>query len=300
MILVFGSINFDTIYALDALPTPGVTQIGTGASEPGGKGANQAVAAARDGGAVAMVGAVGQDIYSEPALAGLLAAGVDLTRIARVPGATGTAAVCVDAAGANQIAVATGANAQLRAAHVPDKDLQPGTTLVLQGEVDPAESAALIRRARTQGARIVLNLAPAGPFEADALAMVDWLVVNEAEAAALSRQLGISADAPSLRSALNVGVVCTKGRLGVELAAAGAVLSLASLQVDVVDSTAAGDCLTGVFAAALDRGMAAENALRRANVAAAACCNRRGSQSSLPDKAEIDAKVKAYNPFATV
>jgi ribokinase len=206
----------------------------------------------------------------------------------------------VDAAGANQIAVATGANAQLRAAHVPDKDLQPGTTLVLQGEVDPAESAALIRRARTQGARIVLNLAPAGPFEADALAMVDWLVVNEAEAAALSRQLGISADAPSLRSALNVGVVCTKGRLGVELAAAGAVLSLASLQVDVVDSTAAGDCLTGVFAAALDRGMAAENALRRANVAAAACCNRRGSQSSLPDKAEIDAKVKAYNPFATV
>ena len=152
MILVFGSINLDLIYALDELPTPGRTVIGsTAEAQPGGKGANQAVAAARDGASVALAGAVGHDAVAEAATAGLLAAGVDLSRVIRVDERTGTAAICVDRRGQNQIAVARGANAHARADQVDESDLGPGTTLVLQMEVDPAETAALIRRARLRG-----------------------------------------------------------------------------------------------------------------------------------------------------
>ena len=294
MILVFGSINLDTLFSLDVLPTPGRTVIGRSSrTEPGGKGANQAVAAARDGARVAMAGGVGRDMAADASLAGLIAAGVDIGRVVHTDGQTGVAAICVDRQGQNQIAVSSGANLTVRASQVADADLGPQTTLVLQMETDPGETAALIRRARLCGSRIILNLAPAAELAADALRLVDWLVVNTDEAAWLGAHVGSGADASSLRAALGCDVIRTLGVQGVEASAPEGTLHLDRTVVEAVDSTGAGDCFVGVFAAALDRGASLADALRRANVAAALSCTRRGSQGSVPVSGEIDAVLDA-------
>ena len=289
MILVFGSINLDTIYLLDELPTPGRTVIGrTALVQPGGKGANQAVAAARDGATVAMAGAVGQDAAADVALAGLAEAGVDLSRVARVDAVTGSAAICVDRDGQNQIAVASGANLRVTADAVADSDLRPDTILVLQMEVPAEQTAALIRRARARRARIILNLAPAAPMPDDALRMVDWLVVNATEADWLGAHLGAAANPAALHAALGIGVIQTRGADGVAVASPAGASVVDALPVKVVDATGAGDCFIGVFAAALDRGAPVADAIRRANVAAALSCTRSGSQASLPTREETD------------
>jgi ribokinase len=292
MILVFGSINLDLIFALDGLPVPGRTVLGPGVRmEPGGKGANQACAAARDGARVVMAGAVGRDALAEGALPALEAAGVDLTRVARVEAATGCAAICVDREGRNQIAVGSGANLEVREAQVEDALLGPATTLVLQMEVDAEETARLIRRAHARGARIVLNLAPAHPLPAEVLRQVDVLVVNEDEAATLGAALGCEAAAAPLHGRLGVAVVVTLGGEGAEAASPEGVLRVAGCPVAVRDTTGAGDCFTGVLAASLDRGEALADAMRRANLAAALACTRIGAQAALPLREEIDAAL---------
>jgi ribokinase len=294
MIVVFGSINLDLIFALPAIPRAGETLLGPQVRiEPGGKGANQGVAAARDGAAVVLAGAVGRDALADDALALLRDAGVDLTRVVRSDAATGCAAITVDPAGRNAIAVGSGANLCARAAQIEDALLTPATTLVLQMECDPAETAGLIRRARLAGCRILLNLAPAAPLPPDALRLVDLLVANETEAAWLAGVLGTAAEAPALAAALGTGVVRTLGEAGAELAGAGATLSIPAHRVTAVDTTAAGDCFMGVLAAALDRGQAPGDALRRAATAAALACTRHGSQGSLPMAADTDAAMGA-------
>ncbi len=293
MILVFGSINLDTLFLLDELPTPGRTVIGTTSrTEPGGKGANQAAAAARDGAAVALAGAVGHDLAANAALAGLTAVGADLSRVARTERPTGIASICVDRQGQNQIAVSSGANLAVQAAQVADADLGPQTTLVLQMEVSPVETAALIHRAHARGSRIILNLAPAADLAEDALRLVDWLVVNQDEAKWLSEHLRAGKSAAALYAALGCGVIRTLGADGVEAASAEGELRLDCHPVEAVDTTGAGDCFLGVFAAALDRGASLAQALRRANVAAALRCTRPGSQGSMPYAAEIDAGLR--------
>ena len=145
MITVFGSINLDVIFRSEALPHPGQTVLAASMrTEPGGKGANQAVAAARDGACVAMVGAVGCDAMAETALAGLRAAGADLSRLATPDASTGCASVCTDVEGRNQIVVALGANILATDAQVEDTLLAPGSTLVTQMEADPSSTARLI------------------------------------------------------------------------------------------------------------------------------------------------------------
>ena len=294
MIVVFGSVNLDTIYTLDELPTAGRTVIGRSAQiEPGGKGANQAVAAALDGAKVVFAGAVGQDAIAETALAGMVAARVDLSglqREAALP--TGSASICVDRTGQNHIAVASGANLLAREDRVPDEYLGPATTLVLQMEVDAGETAALIRRARRRGARIVLSLAPAGDLAPDAIRMVDWLLVNVEEAAWLAGQLGCCATAGALHSALDTGVVRTLGANGLEAADAALAVTLAAAPCRVVDTTGAGDCFAGVFATALDRGLGIPAALKRANIAAGLCCETAGTQGSLPVASRIDEAIR--------
>lgn len=291
MIVVFGSINLDLIFALPAIPHPGETVLGPDTRiEPGGKGANQAVAAARDGAPVVMAGAVGRDALAAGALRLLREAGVDLSRVAETDATTGCAAIAVDPAGNNAIAVGSGANRLARAAQVEDALLSPATTLVLQMEVPAEETAALIRRARARGARIVLNLAPAAALPDDALRMLDVLLVNETEAAWLGRHLGCDASAGALRVALSgVAVVRTLGAGGVEAATGSGVVQMPARAITPVDTTAAGDCFAGVLAAALDRGADMPAALRRATAAAALSCTRAGSQGSLPTAAEIDA-----------
>ena len=292
MIVCFGSINLDLIFPLPHLPAAGETVLGPAMTfEPGGKGANQAVAAARDGAVVAFAGAVGRDALAQDALRLMREAGMDIGRVIEADSATGCAAICVDPGGRNLIAVASGANLAARQAQVEDGQLAPGTTVLLQMEVPAAETEALIARARAAGCRIVLNLAPAAPLAEAALRALDVLVVNEGEAAFLAAHLGCPASAGALHLRLGVAVVVTLGENGLEAVSGQGSLRLPARPVRAVDTTGAGDCFTGVLAAGLDRGLALPAALARANAAAGLACTRPGTQGSMPQAAETDAAL---------
>jgi len=296
--VVFGSLNADLIFAVETLPMAGQTLLASALTvEPGGKGANQAVAAALDGAATVLAGAVGADGLAEVALRGLLAADVDVLRVRMDRAATGSASICIDREGRNQIVVAPGANLASLAADVEDGLLGPGTVVVTQMETDPAETATLIRRARDRGARTVHNLAPAGPLAADALRMLDVLVVNEDEAAWLARHEGLPGDdAAALHAGLGITVIRTLGAAGTEWAGRDGHGRLPAAPVHAIDTTAAGDCFVGVLAAAWVRGASLAAAIGRANAAAGLACTRRGSQGSLPGAAEIDRMSNAGQP----
>lgn len=283
MILVFGSINADVIVPVPHLPIAGETVPGGDFSLlPGGKGANQAVAARRAGAEVAMAGAVGNDVFAEVALKGLRESGVEtgLVRVAEQP--TGVALIMVADGGENLIAVASGANRAVRAAEVPDARLGPDITVLAQGEVPFAETLALVRRARARGGRCVLNLAPAFALDPVLLPEFDLLIANEGEAARLS--LPARAAARRLRR----GLVITRGAAGAQAYLAdGSSLTVPALPINAVDTTGAGDTFVGVLAAGLDAGLPFAVALRRASAAAALACLAQGAQAAMPDQAAI-------------
>lgn len=293
-VVVFGSINADLIFGVETLPTPGQTLMASAMTiGPGGKGANQAVAAARDGAPSVMAGAVGHDSLNTAAMAGLVAAGVDVSRVARCDAPTGCASICTDRDGSNQIVVAPGANHEASADALDDALLGRGSVVVTQMEADLEQTAEIIRRAKIGGARTIHNLAPAAPLAPDALRLVDLLVVNEDEADWLARHEGLSgSDAVTLHAGLGITVIRTLGSAGVEWAGRDEHGRLAAAPIRALDTTAAGDCFVGVLAASLHRGEKLSAAICRANVAAAIACTRRGSQSSLPNAAEIDATLQ--------
>ena len=290
MILVFGSINVDLVVPVGRLPRPGETVLGGDyALLPGGKGANQALAACRAGAAVALSGAVGADTFAAIALDPLRAAGVDLHLVRVADRPTGFAAIMVADAGENLIAVASGANSRACAAAVPPETLGPATLLVAQMEVPADETAAMIRRARAAGGRVLLNLAPALPLDPALLPQIDLLVANAAEAAALA------AEPATLARRLRRGLVVTRGAEGATaFLADGGRLAVPALPIAAVDTTGAGDTFVGVLAAGLDQGLALEPALRRASAAAGLACLARGAQTAMPDAGAIDAALARF------
>ncbi len=302
MIVVFGSINVDLVMTVARLPRPGETVLTQGyRAVAGGKGANQALAAARAGGRVRMVGCVGRDGFAAPALGNLRAAGVDLSGVVEVDLPTGCAVVCVDGEGENQIVVAAGANLKAAARQVPESVLGPDTTLLVQLEVDEAENRLVIARARDAGARIVLNAAPARRQPGAVLAALDVLVVNAVEAAMLAEHaspgaIDGQAAARVLATAYGVVVIVTLGGEGAVAFAPDGAWSVPALTVAAVDTTGAGDAFTGVLAAALDGGAALTDALRRASVAAGLSCLAAGAQPALPGAAEIERRLAEIAP----
>ena len=295
MLLVFGSINVDLLFEVPALPRPGETVLCPGYQlAAGGKGANQAAAAARAGATVRMVGHVGDDSFGSFARRALAAAGVDGTTVATSSRATGIAVIGVDRTAENQIMVASGANLDTSAGQVADADLAPGVTLLCQNEVRPEATFALLERATRRGARTILNLAPAGGLPAAALRSLDLLVLNEIEA-----QTALGGAAPGDPAAL-AGALAARAALTcvVTLGAGGALAigpqgahRIAALPVEAVDTTGAGDAFVGVLAAALDQGHDLAAALARASVAAGLACTRIGAQTSQPTAAEIEARL---------
>jgi ribokinase len=285
MILVFGSINVDLVVPVERLPGPGETVLGGDyALTPGGKGANQALAARRAGGTVAMAGAVGRDAFAAIGLDLLRRAGVDLSLVRETERPTGCAAITVSRGGENQIAVASGANLTVTAAQVPDHLLGQNTILVCQMEVPAAETAALVRRARRRDARILLNLAPAMPLDPSALGDIDLLIANESEAATLGEW------PETVARRLRQGLVVTLGSAGsVAYRTDGSRLAVPALPIEPVDTTGAGDTFVGVLAAGLDARLDINAALRRASAAAALACLGRGAQPAIPDAAAITA-----------
>lgn len=287
-VTIFGSAIADIVFRLERLPRPGETLLGAaGAPLAGGKGLNQAIAAARDGADVRFVGCVGRDEHGDLLRMALIGAGVNVTGLRTEDAASGLACVCVDAAGQNQIAVSPGANRLARAAQLPE--LRDDTILLLQMEVPPEENARAIAQARAAGAQVLLNLAPAAAMDRAALGGVDLLIVNEGEAAWLGRQLGRGADAAALHAALGIGVAVTLGGQGASVVTAGGAFAVPAFPVEVVDSTGAGDAWCGVLAAALHLGMPMELAVRRANAAGALACTKPGAAPAMPDSAAIDA-----------
>ena len=287
MIVVFGAVNVDLIVPVPRLPRPGETVLGNDyALLPGGKGANQALAARRAGAEVVLAGAVGGDSFAGIALDLLRRANVDTRLVRIVEQPTGCAAIMVSSEAENMIAVAPGANSSTRSDQVPDELLGAGTTLVTQMEVPPSETALLIRRQRARGGYSLLNLAPALPVDTALLEEIDLVVANEGEAAAM----GSSPE--RLAEQLRHGLVVTRGAAGaVALLREGTRIEVPALAIEPIDTTGAGDTFVGVLAAALDLGATLETALRRASAAAGLACLARGAQTAMPDSLAITAAI---------
>jgi ribokinase len=293
MILVFGSINVDLIVPVPRLPETGETVLGGDyALLPGGKGANQALAARRAGAEeVVLVGAVGRDPFAKTALDLVRRDGVDTSLVRAIEKPTGCAAIMVSGAGENMIAVAPGANTGVQSDWIPDDLLTPATVFVGQMEVPSHETEAMIRRVRRRGGRCLLNLAPALPIDLGLLLDIDFLVANENEA------MTLGAGPMRFAGRLRQGLVVTRGAVGASaFLANGTRFEVPALAIDPVDTTGAGDTFVGAFAAALDAGLAVKVALRRANAAAGLACLARGAQGAMPRAAAIDAAMAQLPP----
>jgi ribokinase len=292
MIVTFGSINVDLIYFVDEIPQAGQTVLARGSrTEAGRKGANQALAAARDGANVVMTGAVGDDAMTPIALQNLEGE-VEISRVVRSKEPTGSAAIMIDSNGRNMIAVSAGANLVAQSDGVEDELLRSASYVLMQMENHATQIENLIRRVSNHRAKSILNLAPAYRLDRDLLSLVDIVIVNEDEAEALAGWLGCGPRAKSLSDVLKTGVLRTMGSEGAEAFIDGEEVRVPALRIDAVDTTAAGDGFVGVLASALDRGRSLDAAMRRAATAAAIACSRPGSQSSIPRTTDTDSWTK--------
>jgi ribokinase len=284
-IAVAGSANADLCLGLDRLPVAGDTMLaGDVRWRPGGKGANQAAAAARLGAATRFLAAVGDDASGSVALGGLADAGVDLSAVRRVGGSpTGVAVVCVDVHGDNLIVVAPGANGGLEPA---DLRIDPGTAAVLVSlEIPAATAAAALAEAHRLGALAVLNVAPADAASPSIVAAADVVIANEGEAAAVAG----GRDLAALASDVGAIVVATAGPAGVRAATPGGEeLHVPALSADVIDTVGAGDCFAAALTVALAEGQALAAALRFAVAAATLKVGRPGARAT-PTRDEVEA-----------
>ena len=286
MILVAGSANLDFVIQTSHIPAPGETVLGHGFKTfPGGKGANQAIACARAGGAATeMLLALGNDAFALPIEASLTAANVRMHTLRVADQATGIAFICVSDDAENAITVAAGANNYLRADHLPV--LTRFSHLLLQLETPIDTVAAYARAAHNVGVKVVLNAAPAQDLPAALLKLIDVLIVNAGELAALSNHHGTIVERME-HLAVPCAVV-TLGQHGSCALANGEFLVQPAFSVTSVDSTAAGDTFCGVLVAALARQQTLSQALRLATAAGALACTRLGAQSSIPGHSDVD------------
>lgn len=305
MILVFGSINMDLVASVAAIPRPGETVLSRGYRTLfGGKGANQAVAAARvSADTVAMVARVGRDGFGEACLGNLKENGVVIDHVVTGEDPTGCAFIAVDAVGENAITVASGANGAVSAADLPDALVSADTLAVMQMEVPLEASLATARRVRAAGGRVIWNFAPATDLSASELAGVlaatDIFIVNEHEAMTAVGLLG--AAPPSLEEAARI--IAAEGRVTcvATAGAAGAIAfgpdgtrhHTAALDIRPVDTTGAGDTFVGILAAEVAAGSALIDALRLASIGASLACLKVGAQAGMPTRAELEAQARA-------
>jgi ribokinase len=297
-ITVVGSINLDLIATVERLPAPGETVTGGDFSTaPGGKGANQALAARRAGAQVRMIGAVGKDAFAGEALSLLEGGGVDLSHVGRMHAPTGTALILVDAKGENVIAVVPGANKSVLPGDLAAAGLKKGEYLLLQQEIPLETVEGALKAAQKAGAVSVLNTAP---FRAQAAAFIgeaDYIVANETEFDLYADALSLPGGDRTRRMAAfaeRTGrtLIVTLGAEGVLAAAPGEAISIPALKVKPVDTVGAGDTFCGYLAASLASGLPLERALRRATAAASLACLKEGAQPSVPLAAEVDRAVK--------
>ncbi|AWE49763.1 ribokinase [Streptomyces nigra] len=289
-IVVLGSTNMDLVTYVEKAPQRGETVTGREfRTIPGGKGANQATAAARAGGDVLMIGAVGNDTYGAQLRSALEHSGVDTDDLRTVEGPSGTAHIVVDDEGGNAIVVIPGANATLDHLSPGDEGvIADADTLLLQLEIPLPAVLAGARAARRHGVRTVLTPSPARPLPDELLGAIDLIVPNEHEAATLTGRTD-PREAAGVLLGLVPEVVVTLGASGSLYAARGAEpLTVPALKVTAVDSTGAGDTFVGALAVALGEGRPMPDALAWASCAAALSVQREGATVSMPYRPEID------------
>jgi ribokinase len=287
-IVVVGSANMDLVGLAARLPLPGETVLGDDfVMGPGGKGANQAIAAARAGGQTTFLGAIGSDAFGVTLKARLTGAGVGTDDVRVSYGSSGVAVIMVDHAGENSILVSPGANNSF--VDLTDAEravVAAADVLLCQQEIPASTITAAAKAAQAGGTRVVLNAAPARELSAELLAAVDLLVVNELEAQAIT---GPGQSDMSALLAVVPRVVMTLGSAGSWYADRdGRSERIPPFPVEVVDTTAAGDAFTGALSVAWGEGRDLVDAVRWANAAGAACVRKVGASASLPSRAEID------------
>ena len=296
-VVVFGSLNMDLAVRVPRMPLPGETLTGHGfLPNPGGKGANQAVACARQGAQVDMIGRVGNDGFGAGLRAALVGQGVDASGVGTTDEmSTGVAMIMVDDAAQNCIAVVPGANASVGAqdAETLRQRVAGAGLLLLQLEVPMAAVLGAAAIARQTGCPVLLNPAPAQALPEALWPLVDILVLNETEAALFSGLPGVDpGNANDAASALlrrgPRHVIVTLGEHGVVWASAAGTRHLPALKVQAVDTTAAGDTFIGALAALVVEGRSMEEALSHAIRAAAICVTRIGAQASMPSRDEVE------------
>ncbi len=279
----------DLMVRVERTPRPGETLRGLGfLTNPGGKGANQAVACARQGASVFMVGCVGQDGFGEALRSALAADGIDVSSVCAVEGSTGVAIVTVDAKGENSITLVPGANEHLKA----DAEALTGEFILLQCEVPMREVVQAAKLMRAKGATVVLNPAPVCQLPDELWALVDIIVLNEIEASELagvrvSDPESASVAAAAIRKRGPSTAIVTLGSQGVMLAHSDYRQHFPARQVEVVDTTAAGDTFIGAMCAALAAGASMDAAVGKGIDAATICVTRPGAQASIPYLNEV-------------
>ncbi len=300
-VLVVGSVNTDLVVSVPTLPQAGETVLGGDLRRiGGGKGANQAVAAARLRARTVMIGRVGADAFGKERVKELksygVAAGAIVADDARP---TGAALILVDEEGENVIAVSPGANAALAPSHVTDASalFAQASVLVCQLEVPLRTVETALAQARAHDVTTILNAAPGNPEAAHLLASTDVLIVNRIEAASLTAHpvesiAAARAAAAALSEEVRRAAILTLGAEGSIVAAHGSVAHVPAWRVDPVDATAAGDAFVGALAAALSGGEKLADAARFATAAAAIAVGRFGAQPSLPTRAEVDSSLQ--------
>lgn len=304
-ILVIGSANVDLVMATERLPAPGETRFGIFTRTLGGKGANQAVAAARAGGAVAMIACLGMDEFGRMLRAGLASENIDMTGVFEVEGSSGVAVIVTASSGNNIIVVSSGANASLQAAFL-EPDLCKGATFVLLQLEIPLETVVrAIGQAHAADAKVILDPAPAIQLPRGILGQVDWLTPNESEARIL---LGLEdGELDGVRAAYRLRELGARNVI-VKLGARGAAILeegreaivLPALPTVVVDTTAAGDAFNGAFAAAMAEGRSPVDAARFAIAAASIAVSRHGAQASMASRQEIDALQQGHGSHGPI
>ncbi len=302
-IVVVGSINLDLVATVDRLPEPGETISGTAfAMHPGGKGANQAVAAARLGHPVSLIGKLGTDSFADQLRQSLRNEGVDIDAVTTVPGSSGVAVILLTPAGENSIIVIPGANAHLTPddldEHLPL--LQSASIVLTQLEIPIPTVERLAEICHDNAVPLILDPAPAQSLPASLLAQITWFTPNETEAAFYARDLtsDTGAEVEDLLTALlhsgPVGIVLKQGSRGVWIASSeGLNQEVSAFPVEPVDTTAAGDCFNGAFAVALLQGQSPAEGARFANASAALSTTERGAQPSMPNLAEVEQLLRS-------
>lgn len=303
MILVFGSLNIDMVMPVGQFPKPGETVLCTTdyLSRPGGKGANQAVAAARAGAKVGMIGMVGDDSFGRRCVNNLKHQGIWASGVGTSERPTGCSMIGIDGQGKNIVITAPGANYDTRADQAPDELFTPKNILLTQFEVSLQEATSVLQRAHARKTVTILNPSPARKIPMEMVRNVDYLIVNEIEALQLAHAIGINTNEPAViaRTIAAAGTgacLITLEDKGVVAAKGAEMYTIGSLQIEPVDTTGAGDTLCGVFAACLHEGMGWLDALHRASVGAGLSCLEIGAQDGMPAMEDIAKNLSRLAP----